>query len=583
MAANSFISMPDDEEGSPLSPTDFVIDQETGQIIVCQKTGMRIDFLDETTGQLISSLPTVLPPTGICLSAEGRAYVTCSYSEGEVLQVNVKDRKMEARFPAGHGAICPVLSPGGDTLYVANQFNDDISVFELRNKREIARIDVLRQPMTMDITPEGRWLCVANLLPATRADLDTVAADVTLIDLHEMRAVRHLKLANGSNALRGIRIDPAGTHAFVSHNLGRFQVPTSQLEQGWMNTSALSVIDIPGQTVLATVLLDEPENGAAGSWGVDVTENVIAVAHSGTHDYSIIAYQSLLDKLGEHPKPAVLAYDLTFLTGIRKRVPVQGEGPRAIRLFGNQVFTALYFSDAIQVNDLASGEQVSIHLMNPGIVIDSIRLGEMVFNDARYCFQHWQSCNGCHPNEARVDGLNWDLLNDGIGNPKNCKSMLLAHATPPAMITGVRADAETAVRAGFRHIQFTSIEEGKALAVDRYLQSLEPVSSPWLEDGKLSEKAQNGKDIFSRESCDRCHPGPLYTDGQMHTIGTPGPADRTTTWDTPTLVEVWRTAPYLHDGRCATMQDVFDRELHGLEHPLPEDELEALVEFVMSL
>ena len=27
--------------------------------------------------------------------------------------------------------------------------------------------------------------------------------------------------------------------------------------------------------------------------------------------------------------------------------------------------------------------------------------------------------------------MNWNLLNDGMGNPKNVKSMLLAHATPP--------------------------------------------------------------------------------------------------------------------------------------------------------
>ena len=43
--------------------------------------------------------------------------------------------------------------------------------------------------------------------------------------------------------------------------------------------------------------------------------------------------------------------------------------------------------------------------------------------------------------------LNWDLLNDGVGNPKNTRSLLLAHKTPPAMFLGVRANAEAAVRA----------------------------------------------------------------------------------------------------------------------------------------
>ena len=52
----------------------------------------------------------------------------------------------------------------------------------------------------------------------------------------------------------------------------------------------------------------------------------------------------------------------------------------------------------------------------------------------------------------RPDALNWDLLNDGIGNPKNTLSLLLSHQTPPVMITGVRASAEDAVRAGIKYI-----------------------------------------------------------------------------------------------------------------------------------
>ncbi len=58
------------------------------------------------------------------------------------------------------------------------------------------------------------------------------------------------------------------------------------------------------------------------------------------------------------------------------------------------------------------------------------RQGELYFNDARLYRQGWQGCASCHP-DGRGDGLNWDLVNDGIGNPKNTKSMLWAHCTPP--------------------------------------------------------------------------------------------------------------------------------------------------------
>lgn len=50
--------------------------------------------------------------------------------------------------------------------------------------------------------------------------------------------------------------------------------------------------------------------------------------------------------------------------------------------------------------------------------------------------------------------MNWDLMNDGVGNSKNCKSLLFSHPTPPSMISGIRETAEHAVRAGFKFIQF---------------------------------------------------------------------------------------------------------------------------------
>ncbi|NQT91693.1 MAG: hypothetical protein HQ559_02950, partial [Lentisphaerae bacterium] len=79
--------------------------------------------------------------------------------------------------------------------------------------------------------------------------------------------------------------------------------------------------------------------------------------------------------------------------------------------------------------------------LGPKRKLTAVRRGEMLFNDADMCFQKWQSCASCHP-DVRTDGLNWDLLNDGMGNPKNTKSLFLSHKTPPVMITGVRDKAE---------------------------------------------------------------------------------------------------------------------------------------------
>jgi cytochrome c peroxidase len=66
-------------------------------------------------------------------------------------------------------------------------------------------------------------------------------------------------------------------------------------------------------------------------------------------------------------------------------------------------------------------------------------------------------------------------------------------------------------------------------------------------------------------------------------MGNQGAYDHQNTWDTPTLIEVWRTGPYLHDGRCATLHEVFEREKHGITNELSKEELDQLVEYVLSL
>lgn len=149
------------------------------------------------------------------------------------------------------------------------------------------------------------------------------------------------------------------------------------------------------------------------------------------------------------------------------------------------------------------------------------------------------------------------------------------------MISGIRAKAEVAVRAGFRYIQFYEPEEDMAECVDAYMRSLRPVSSPYLINGELSEKAKAGRKVFEKLKCGECHSGPLYTDMKMHRIGEDIEFEKG--WDTPTLVECWRTAPYLFDGRAETMQEVFEVHKHGIDRKVSKKEIEELTEYVNSL
>jgi cytochrome c peroxidase len=109
-------------------------------------------------------------------------------------------------------------------------------------------------------------------------------------------------------------------------------------------------------------------------------------------------------------------------------------------------------------------------------------------------------------------------------------------------------------------------------------------------NGKLSAAAKRGQRLFrSREvGCTQCHPGPLFTDLQAYDVGTSAQADRDAIeLDTPTLIEVWRTAPYLHDGSAASLRDVLTTrnagDHHGKTSQLTPDQINDLAAYVLSL
>jgi YVTN family beta-propeller protein len=586
-----------------LSPTALAATPDGHTILVASATANCLLIFDTTTGKVAASVPLPAPATGVALTGNGsQAFVTCAAPESTVCLVDLGKRQVVRKFSAGHTAQAPALSPDGRTLFICNRFNNEVAVFDVATARQTATIPVQREPVATAQTPDGRLLLVANLLQNHAADATNMSAAVSVIDTATRRVVQELLLPNGSVALLGVAVSPDGRLAAVTHGLARFNLPTTQLDRGWMNTSAVSLIDLTELKVLNTVLLDNVDSGAANPWGVAWTPDgkQLIIAHAGIHELSIIDVPHLLEKLAKLPQTlaagqspdysrasnvqADVPNDLAFLVGLRQRVPLKGKGPRALVMTGGQVWAANYFSDSLErVDPAAARLQSTSFALGPEVPMTLARRGEMLFNDATLCFQHWQSCATCHPGEARVDGLNWDLLNDGIGNPKQTKSLMLAHRTPPAMSMGVRESAEEAVRAGFKKILFTVQPEEYAVAIDEYLKSLKPVPSPHLEKGELSKAARRGKKLFesAQVGCVSCHPNGLFTDLQTYDVGT---SER---FDTPTLVEIWRTAPYLHDGSAATIREVVTShnrgDQHGKTFHLKPDQIDDLVAYVLSL
>ncbi len=111
-------------------------------------------------------------------------------------------------------------------------------------------------------------------------------------------------------------------------------------------------------------------------------------------------------------------------------------------------------------------------------------------------------------------------------------------------------------------------------ALVAYMLEFDWLPAPYLQpDGRLNDSAsgaaQRGEVLFNRafdgmggRACSTCHvPSNNFLDGHAHDIGSGEPASpgaRDSFFDTPTLIGVLHTAPYLHDGSIATLAGVVE-------------------------
>jgi cytochrome c peroxidase len=271
-----------------------------------------------------------------------------------------------------------------------------------------------------------------------------------------------------------------------------------------------------------------------------------------------------------------------------------------------------------------------------------IALGHRLFFDKEVSATGTISCASCHePKLAFTDG---EPTGRGVTRRRLARhtptlwnvawsALLFWDGRTPSLETQVRFPVEhpdemgdTLENAVFRLSRHESYERAFAeafpgdpeitprnvsLALASYERTL--VSPPtrfdkWVagDDEALSPSEVAGFRIFTgKGGCSNCHTGFAFTDNNFYDIGLPGEdlgrgaiiglpaADHA--FKTPTLRELAWTAPYMHDGSLATLEDVLNHyEDGGVSRPtrsrdlpehlrLSEDERRDLIAFLESL
>lgn len=94
---------------------------------------------------------------------------------------------------------------------------------------------------------------------------------------------------------------------------------------------------------------------------------------------------------------------------------------------------------------------------------------------------------------------------------------------------------------------------------DRYMRG---------ESGAMTRAQIRGMQVFEQEGCINCHNGPMFSDYKLHVLGIrdnrklsesdSGAVEQPYAFRTPSLRNLAYTAPYMHNGRFATLADVVE-------------------------
>jgi YVTN family beta-propeller protein len=305
------------------------------RVAVTDHTAGALVVIETATGQVESTIPLGGEATGVTFGADDLHVYVARFEHRQVVEIDIAQGAVKRRFDVGPYPQGLAIAPDRGLLMVAAWGSDRVQAIDLKHGKVLADLPAVRQPTHVAVSPDGSVAIASNLLPAGRSTDKDFAAAVSVYDLKAMARRSDVALPVGSSAARGVAIDPNRKWAYVVHTLGRYHIPTTQIERGWVNTNALSIIDLANATCHATVLLDRPTRGAADPWGLAVSNDArwLYATIAGTHELGIIDL-SKLHKLIDTKDRATLANDLTGLHRTQVLQPPAPARPRPARRGG---------------------------------------------------------------------------------------------------------------------------------------------------------------------------------------------------------------------------------------------------------
>jgi DNA-binding beta-propeller fold protein YncE len=589
------------------APAGLAISPDGKRLYIALDDRDQIAEADAVSMQVLRRMSVAGGPVGLAMDPEGtRLFVACKKGDRvAVLDLPGLNEIGSAAAGMGPVAVAFCRTEKGDRLITANSMSDDVSTFSVWPLAELSRVSAGREPMAICVTKDGGLAFVANRLVNLESVKGAPSSEITVLDPATGRIVRRDDLES-AHLSEGVAI--AGSRDVVLTPLVKVRnlVPITQVANGWVMSSGVAVSDVKTGE-LTQMPLDEANEYYADPSGIVInTAGTRAFIVSGGSDTVTVVD---LEKMGlwlsgatdAEKKEAI--YDLALSSEyVIGRIPTR-RNPRQALLSadGRKLFVAERLEDSVLIVDAETLKSLGRIMLGDGGLNDPIRRGERVFTTAAYTFQHQFSCRSCHP-DGHVDGLSYDFDGDGIGdNLLDNRSLQGVAGTGPFKWNGKNASLEMQCGPRFARVLMRTdpFPADKLRDLTTFIQSLPPARVVRHAAGKFTPAQERGRAIFYAtrtpegteipvsKRCVTCHPPPLYTVRLPFDVGTKGPYDSSGFFDAPHLLGIAGSAPYLHDGRGQTLEELWTlyntNDMHGVSSYMNKIQLNDLVEFLKTL
>lgn len=583
------------------SPVELLYSPNKTQLyVLCQGTG-EVRVLNPATYAEIKKIPVGRAPRGFSLSPKGdRLYVANSWDD-TISVIDTKSLTVVATWPVPAEPSSVISDHQGKLLYVANRISNDVAVLDAQTGSEEKRLAAGRGASYITPTPDGSKLYVTHVYPNPTPHRTAPDSEITVIDTARAVVSERIALPGIAHGFH-IAFSADGRLGVAANLHPRNLIPLAHVEHAGAFTDTITLFgsDIGTPVELS---LDELERYSVRPFGVAIApdKSRIFITCEGSEEVTVIDIPRLLRYI--HAHPGSHGNDLSVSSNyIVSRIPV-GHDPRGVLLTksGTQLLVANRLDDTISVIDTRTSKLTSTVPLSGPKQISVLRNGERTFYTARYSFQGQIGCANCHI-DSTFDGLQWDLEPDGFGRDiVDNRPIEAIKDTEPYKWNGGNPNLPT--ECGPRTEKFfwraENYDDLTLTDLVVYVRSLPPRPNRWRLPGReLTAAQERGKALFDRSvdkfgkpipeinRCGYCHSGPKGTNQKSFDVGTKKSTDNSGLLDTPQLINIAITGPYLHDGSARTLEQIWTifnpEDKHGRTNDLTKDELNDLIEYLRT-